>query len=123
MQTNLVPEDFPRDSSSGVVAGAQPKICVVLSDGKYVAGQTDAKREERWDTCEDLAHQLIPKARRDAALHPEHDADTTLERVRVAVARKNWLSPDELNWLISRLRVLLNWQSPSRDSASLSKST
>ncbi|MGF6572564.1 hypothetical protein SAMN05443245_4613 [Paraburkholderia fungorum] len=109
MQTNLVPDDFPRDSSSGVVAGAQPKICVVLSDGKYVAGQTDSEREERWDICEDLAHQLIPKARKDATEYPEHSRDVTLERVRVAVARKNWVSSSELTWLISRLRVLLNW--------------
>ncbi|WP_321815192.1 MULTISPECIES: hypothetical protein [unclassified Paraburkholderia] len=109
MQTNLVPDDFPRDGSNGVVAGAQPKICVVLSDGKYIAGQTDAERKERWDICEDLAHQLMPKAQKDAAAHPEHSRDVTLERVRVAVARKNWVSSPELSWLISRLRALLNW--------------
>jgi hypothetical protein len=104
-----VPTNFPHDISSGVVAGAQPKICVVRSGGKYLAGQTGDERRERWDICEDLAHQLIPKARKDAANHPNHDADTTLLRVRDAVARKNWVSPDELNWLVSRLRVLLNW--------------
>jgi hypothetical protein len=112
MQThhsNGVPDDFPGNSTTAVVAGAQPKICVRESGGKYVSGQTDAERRERWDICEDLAHQLIPKARNDAAAHPAHDADTTLERIRVAVARKNWVSPEELNWLIVRLRTLLNW--------------
>ena len=103
------PDEFPRVNAPGIVAGAQPKVCVILSEGSYFIGQTDREREERWDICEDLAHQLIPKARKDAAAHPEHDANTTLERVRVAVARKNWVSPDELTWLISRLRKLLHW--------------
>jgi hypothetical protein len=91
------------------VGGVQPKVCVVVREGKYVAEQTDRERQERWDICEDLAHQLVPKARKDAAAHPEHNADNTLERVRLAVASKGWVSPDELRWLISRLRALLDW--------------
>ena len=102
-----VPDDFPHDETTGVVAGAQPKVCVVLSESKYFVGQTAAEREERWTICEDLAHQLLPKALRDAAAHPEHSVDITLERVRAAVARKCWVSPEELKWLIARLRVLL----------------
>ncbi|CAE6695729.1 hypothetical protein [Paraburkholderia domus] len=35
-----VPDDFPRDEPPGIVAGAQPKVCAVMSEGKYVAGQT-----------------------------------------------------------------------------------
>lgn len=104
-----VPDDFPRDSLPAVVAGAQPKICVVLSDGNYVAGQTDAEREERWTICEDLAHQLVTKAQKDAATHPEDASDVTLERVRIAVKRKGWVSPAELTWLIVRVRALLDW--------------
>jgi len=104
-----VPADFPRRKPPGVVAGVQPKVCAVLAEGRYVAEQTDGEREERWDICEDLAHQLIPKARKDAAAHPNHDANTTLVRVRDAVARKNWVSLDELDWLMARLRALLNW--------------
>jgi len=109
LQPTEVPDDFPGNSTAAAVAGAQPKVCVRESGGKYVSGQTDAERYERGYICEDLAHQLIPKARNDAAAHPAHDADTTLERIRVAVARKNWVSPEELNWLIVRLRTLLNW--------------
>ncbi|MFM0591384.1 hypothetical protein [Paraburkholderia dilworthii] len=104
-----VPDDFPRAQTPGVVPGAQPKVCVVLSDGKYVAGQTDVEREERWSICEDLAHQLVSKAQKDAAFHPQHSADDALERVRAAVVHKGWVSSDELTWLISRLRSLLNW--------------
>lgn len=108
-QPSSVPDDFPRDATPGVVAGAQPKVCVVMSEGKYVAAQTAIEREERWCICEDLAHQLVPKAVKDATAHPEHDQDVTLERVSAAVARKGWVSEDELAWLISRLRALLNW--------------
>jgi len=108
-QPASVPDDFPRDAKVGVVAGAQPKVCAVLSEGRYVAGQTAFERAERWSICEHLAHQLVPKAQKDAATHPEHGNDVTLERVRTAVARKGWVSPDELTWLIARLRALLNW--------------
>ncbi|CAG9217761.1 conserved hypothetical protein [Paraburkholderia tropica] len=104
-----VPLDFPRRTTHGVVAGIQPKVCAVLSKGRYVAEQTDREREERWEICEDLAHQLVPKAQEDAAAHPNHDANTTLVRVRDAVARKSWVSSDELNWLMARLRALLEW--------------
>lgn len=114
MQTNIlppssVPDDFPRDDSPSVVAGAQPKVCVVLSAGKYVAGQTDVERQERWTICEDLAHQLLPKAEKDGETHPEHSNDVTLERMCAAVARKGWVSHSELTWLISRIQALLNW--------------
>ncbi|MEX3956004.1 hypothetical protein [Trinickia sp. EG282A] len=108
-QPSSVPDSFPRDATHGIVAGAQQKVCAVLSDGRYVAGQTAREREERWSICEDLAQQLVPKAVKDAMAHPEHDRDATLERVRAAIARKGWVSEDELAWLISRLRVLLNW--------------
>ena len=109
MDIDDVPADFPRDGNRGIVAGAQPKLCVYLQDGRYVAGQSAEEVLQRWQICEDLAHQLIPKVRKDSAAHPEHSTEVTLERVRVAVARKDWVSPAELTWLISRIRVLLNW--------------
>ena len=104
-----VPDDFPREATTGVVSGAQPKVCAVLSGNRYVADQTDAQREERWNICEDLAHQLAPKARKDFAAHPEHSHDETLRRVRIAVVRKGWVSDDELTWMLCRLRELLAW--------------
>lgn len=65
-----VPDDFPRVRVAGVVAGAQPKVCAVLSEGTYFIGQTNHERAERWDVCEDLAHQLIPKAQKDVSHIP-----------------------------------------------------
>ena len=108
MQPIEVPDDFPREDGICVVSGAQPKICVRESRGRYFAGQTDVEREERWTICEDLACQLVPKARKDAVAHQVHDLDATLRRVRTAVARKGWVSENELTWLIARLRTLLN---------------
>lgn len=113
MQTTTLPanvsDDFPRDESPGIVPGAQPKVCAVMFEGKYVAGQTAIEREERWSICEDLAHQLVPKALKEASAHPEQSQHVILERVRAAVASKGWVSDDELRWLIVRLRALLDW--------------
>jgi len=85
-----------------------PKSFKATQDG-FAERLPAIEREERWRICEDLAHQLVPKAVKDAMAHPEHDRDVTLERVSAAVARKGWVSEDELAWLISRLRALLNW--------------
>ncbi|AMV41314.1 hypothetical protein [Paraburkholderia caribensis] len=108
-QIDDLPADFPQERSFGCVPGAQPKVCVSLHNGKYVAGEYAEELRRRWEICEDLAHQLVLKATKDAAAHPEHNNAVTLERVRVAVARKGWVSSAELTWLMSRLRALLNW--------------
>ena len=110
MESNYVPEGFPRESTPVVVSGARPKVCVRLLHGIYVAGQTDDERRERWLVCEDLATQLVSVAQRDALKHPHHTEQQTLERVCVSVARKAWVSPDELTWLMRRLQALLGWQ-------------
>lgn len=101
-----VPNDFPR-AAPGVVAGAQPKVCVVLcQDGKYREESSDEVRAERYEVCEDLAHQLCAIALKDAEEHP-HQA--VLNRVTAAVQRKGWTTPSETTWLIQRLRHLLAW--------------
>ncbi|ANC45999.1 hypothetical protein [Pandoraea pnomenusa] len=110
METDEVPEGFPRQSTPAVVSGAQPKVCVRLSHGIYVEGQADDERRERWLVCEDLANQLVSVAQRDALKHPHQSAHQILERVRVSVARKAWVSTDELTRLIRRLQALLGWQ-------------
>ncbi|MPW23261.1 conserved hypothetical protein [Paraburkholderia piptadeniae] len=104
-----VPAAFPRETAPPVVSGAQPKVCARLSNGVYVNGQSDDEREERWLLCEDLANQLVRVARNEALAHPAQSPTQTLERVRVSVARKGWVSPDELEWLIRRLNELLGW--------------
>lgn len=107
MNLDDVPADFPRIAIPAVVTGVQPKIGVREIDGRYVAGQTDAERYERWDICEDLAQQLLPVAQRDEAGHPGQSREQTLRRVRLSVSQKGWCSEDELDWLIGRLAALL----------------
>ncbi|MCA3186915.1 MULTISPECIES: hypothetical protein [unclassified Cupriavidus] len=104
-----VPEDFPRRAIPAVVSGVQSKIGVVLSGGKYYAGETPEARCERWDICEDLARQLVPVAQKDGAKHPEHSVEQTLGRMRVSVSQKGWISEAELDWVLKRILTLLEW--------------
>ncbi|WP_035883338.1 hypothetical protein [Cupriavidus metallidurans] len=107
MNLSEVPEEFPRTTISAVVTGVRPKIGVREIDGRYVAGQTEEERYERWDICEDLARQLLPVARRDETEHPGQQREKTLRRVRISVSQKGWCSESELDWLIGRLAALL----------------
>ncbi len=104
-----VPDDFPRDLAPAALSGAQPKLAVRLIDGKFVAGLTAEERCTRWNMCEDLAQQLVPKALKDAAKFPMHSHDVTLRRMRRAIERKGWTERPETDWLMARLRGLLGW--------------
>ncbi|MDN7407976.1 hypothetical protein QZM42_05380 [Burkholderia vietnamiensis] len=104
-----VPDDFPRDVTPASLSGAQMKLAGRLIDGRFVVGQTPEERAERWDLCEDLAQQLVPKAQADAAKYPNNAHAVTLQRIRNAMARKGWVTVVEMDWLIERLRVLLEW--------------
>lgn len=106
---SAVPEEFPHVNVPSVVPGVQPKIGVTLRNGKYYAAQTPEERYERWDVCEDLAHQLASVARTDAGKHPEHSTEQTLRRVRISVSQKGWVSEAEMDWLLQRIRTLLAW--------------
>jgi hypothetical protein len=109
MEISNTRDGFARHLTPAVVPGNQPKLALVLPDGVYVVGQTELERYERWLMCEDLAKQLVSGARRDRASHPEKSPAQTLERVQKSVGRKHWVSPDELAWLMHRLRTFLDW--------------
>ncbi|MFM0475668.1 hypothetical protein [Paraburkholderia strydomiana] len=83
--TQHAPDDFPRDVTPASLSGAQPKLAARLIDGKFIVGQTDDERHERWAVCEDLAQQLVAKAQKDAAKHPLHSREETLQRIKQAV--------------------------------------
>jgi hypothetical protein len=104
-----VPDDFPRDLTPASLPGAQPKLAARLIDGKFLVGQTDEERFERWDVCEDLAQQLVAKARKDAAKYPHRSREVTLQRIRRAIEDKGWVRTVEADWLVERLRALLHW--------------
>ena len=104
-----IPDDFPWHTLPAAVPGAQPKLGVIFSGGVYIAGQTSEERYERWFICEDLANQLLPVARKDATKHPEHSPEQTLRRVRISVSQKGWVSEAEMDWLLRRIKTLLEW--------------
>ncbi|WP_220377455.1 DUF2442 domain-containing protein [Paraburkholderia sp. BL6669N2] len=107
--TSCVPVDFPWDPTPALLPGTQPKLAGRLIDGRFVVGLTAEERWVRWDICEDLAQQLVPKTLKDAAKFPEHSHDVTLRRMRRALERKQWTESQETDWLMQRLRVLLGW--------------
>ncbi|MGF6859138.1 hypothetical protein OKW29_008049 [Paraburkholderia sp. CI3] len=107
--SSRIPNDFPWDTSPASLAGAQPKLAGRRIAGRFVVGLTAPERFERWDVCEDLARQLVPKTLKDAAKFPQHSREITLRRMRRAIEGKGWVSVVEADWLIERLRVLLGW--------------
>jgi hypothetical protein len=104
-----VPSDFPWDPTPALLSGSQPKLAGRWIDGRLVVGLTAEERYIRWDMCEDLAQQLVPKTLKDAAMFPEHSREVTLQRMRRAIEGKAWTERLETDWLMARLRILLGW--------------
>jgi Protein of unknown function (DUF2442) len=107
--SSQVPADFPWDPTPALLSGTQPKLAGRLIDGRFVVGLTAEERYIRWDMCEDLAQQLVPKTLKDAAKFPQNSRDATLKRMRRAIEGKQWTERVETDWLMERLRVLLGW--------------
>jgi hypothetical protein len=107
--TSQVPTNFPWDPTPALLSGTHPKLAGRLIDGRFVVGLTAEERFIRWDLCEDLAQQLVPKTLKDAAKYPQNSREVTLRRMRRAIANKEWTERLETDWLMERLRTLLNW--------------
>lgn len=108
MDPNDVPDDFPQPTLPAVVP-TQPKAGFAVSWNVYLRGLTPEDRYERWLMCEGMAEQWVSVARDDIANYPNQSPDETLERVHLSVAREELLSPAELQWLLQRMKVLLQW--------------
>lgn len=112
MNQRVIPDDFPREQPARVVTGAQPKLVVRLIEGRYYAGLTEEELRERYDLCEDLAHQLAGYAARKMAEHGWL-LDDAMSRVEKSVTRKvsmrRWeFSPAEITWTMRRAHELLS---------------
>lgn len=109
---HVVPDDFPRERSSGVVAGAQPKLLVREVSGRYHTGLTDEELWTRYDVCEDLAGQFAEYASRKMSVSGLL-LDEALGRVqkglKAKVGASRWdFSRGEMAWLMKRTRELLS---------------
>ena len=109
---HAVPEDFPREPAPGAVPGAQPKLLVRETDGRYYTGLTDEELWTRYDACEDLAGQLAEYASRKMSA-PGLSLDDALGRVEKGLKAKvgtgQWdFSHGEVTWLMKRTRELLS---------------
>lgn len=103
-----VPVDFPKDSWPSAVSGVNPKLAVRLERGKYVAGQTDDERRERYLICQDLVEQLIGYVKRKRSADAQEPLDEFLRRVDAATRAKGWdISPVEITWIFAQLRERL----------------
>lgn len=107
-----VPEDFPRQSTPGAVAGTQPKLLVRRVEGRYKTALTDEQLRTRYEACEDLARQLFEYASRKLGIFG-WSSDEALNKIEESVARRvsagDWdLSPDEIGWVVKRTQQLLS---------------
>lgn len=108
---HVVPDDFPREPSPGLVPGAQPKLLVREMDGRYHTGLTDEELWTRYDACEDLAGQLAGYASRKMSASGL-SLDDALGRVekglKAKVSAGQWdISPAEIAWVMKRTRELV----------------
>lgn len=109
MSFDDVPEDFPQPSFPLGTPTAHHPFDATLSLRGYVAWVTTEERYDRWAFCEALATQLLPFAQKEAAKLSNQFAEDVLGRVWVAIARMGWVSRAELDWLVLRMRALLQW--------------
>lgn len=112
--TSAIPDDFPPSSAASGIAGIQPKLSMVMFEGRlYLAGGTPPERLARWEMCEDLAKQFVEKCRRN-----ETGKYVNLSRVEILaqycdrLLQTDWGSAAEMRWVIRRVAELLSWPVP-----------
>jgi hypothetical protein len=110
-RAHVVPEDFPREPSPGVVPGMQPKLLVRETDGRYYTGLTDEELWTRYDACEDLASQLAEYVSQKisvSGLSPDDALGRVQKGLKAKVGASQWdFSPAEIAWVMKRTRELL----------------
>lgn len=114
----VVPEDFPRETWTGSLAGSQPKLLLRKVGDRYAAGLTPDELYERYDAVEHLANELAVYTQRKIATKG-WGFDEALRRVELGVENKvragTWdISAAEISWLMSRTRQIMT-DSATRD--------
>ena len=109
---HVVPEDFPRETLAGSVAGANPKLLLRKVGDRYFAGLTPDELYKRYDACEDVAQQLAVYTQRKIDTEG-WGFDEAQHRVEMGVQNKvragTWdFSSTEIAWLMSRTRKIMS---------------
>lgn len=105
------PDDFPGAKIIGAVGGAQPKLTVILREGKYVANSIEPEvLMERYEICADMLKQLVAYCYRKSESLPswklEDVAAATAEAFPTKVRKKNWdFSHEEVVWIAKHLKA------------------
>lgn len=110
MTLDEVPDDFPRSTFPHMAIGDE--LLNIVDEGSwrvYIAGVGPEERYHRWRYCEALAKNVLLFAQHEAVKQPSQSAEDTLGRVWVAIARKGWVSLAEVDWLVLRVKALLQW--------------
>lgn len=106
-----VPEDFPRETRTGSLAGSQPKLLLRKVGDRYAAGLTPDELYERYAAVEHLANELAVYTQRKMATKG-WGFDEAVRRVELGVENKvrsgTWdISAAEISWLMSRTRRIM----------------
>ena len=113
--TSAIPDDFPQPEIASGLAGMQPKLPMVMFDGRfYLPGGTPSERLARWEICEDLAKQFVEKCRRNETGKYAHLSRTEiLAQYCDRLLQTDWGSAAEMRWVIRRTADLLHWPVPA----------
>lgn len=106
-----IPSDFPRLALLGSVTGGQPKILLIEENGKFYApGMNPSALQNRFELCEDLVNQLVPKLLVAKAGKLSHLKEVEiLQNYRTRLTAKKWTSIEEAHWIIDRVAKSLGW--------------
>lgn len=109
-----VPADFPRPIHLGALPGSQVKLLMVKYAGRYYSpGCTPPEIWERWDYCEDLAHQFCRKSLDNKLGKRAHMTEVEiLDQYLERLLKTGWGSDAEMRWLIRRAAALARWPVP-----------
>lgn len=74
----------------GALAGAQPKLAVVLQDGRCITDFSEEELTGRYDVCAHLLRQLTAYCQRKRAERPEWSNSELLAKVRRSLNTRGW---------------------------------
>ncbi len=89
-----------------------PSFLALYTDARQRLREPLQAVRERYDICEDLAQLLVEQARTLAHGDVPSD-DTLLRRIHAGLSAPGaGVSPEEAQWVVTRLAELLDWPIP-----------